>query len=77
MHFLIQAVVSPGEQSGYVAECVNLPVISQGSTLDEVVANLREALALHFEGEDLHELGFAANPPVVINMEMEPVRAQT
>lgn len=76
MHFLIQAVVSPGEESGYVAECIDLSVVTQGNTLDKVVANLREALALHFEGEDLHELGFAGNPPVVISMQMEPVRAQ-
>jgi len=31
-------------------------VASQGKTLDEVVANIKEAIELHLEGEDLKEL---------------------
>jgi hypothetical protein len=31
----IKAVIRPGEQSGYVAECVEVPVVTQGGTLDE------------------------------------------
>jgi len=49
----VQAVIRPGEESGYVAECVEIPVVTQGATLDEVVANLNEAVALYFDGEDL------------------------
>jgi predicted RNase H-like HicB family nuclease len=41
-------------------------------TLDEAVANLKEAVALHIEGEDLEQLGFAPNPTLIITMEMEP-----
>ncbi len=48
----IKAVIRPGEQSGFVAECVEIPVVTQGATLDEVSANLREAVSLHLEGED-------------------------
>lgn len=44
----------------YSAECLELPVVTQGRTLDETVANLREAVALHLEGEDLDALGFTA-----------------
>lgn len=51
----IKAVIRPGEQSGYVAECLEIPVVTQGATLDETVANLREAAALHLEDEDLGE----------------------
>ncbi|MFW6163610.1 MAG: type II toxin-antitoxin system HicB family antitoxin [Planctomycetota bacterium] len=68
----IKAVVRPGEQSGYVAECLEVPVVTQGATLDEVVANLREAVELHLDGEDLAELGLAPNPTVIVTMEMEP-----
>jgi predicted RNase H-like HicB family nuclease len=71
----IQAVVYPGDESGYVAECLNLGVVTQGQTLDETVQNLREALQLHLEGEDLAEMGLASNPPLLITMEMEPVHA--
>lgn len=71
----IKAVIRPGEQSGYVAECLEIPVVTQGATLDETVANLREAAELHLEGADLAEMGLAANPTVVITMELESVNA--
>ncbi len=54
--YTIQAVIYPGDESGYVAECLNLAVVTQGQTLDETVQNLREAIHLHFEGEELEEL---------------------
>jgi len=71
----IKAVIRPGEQSGYVAECLEVSVVTQGDTLDEVVANLKEAIALHLEGENLADLGLAPNPTVVVTMEMEPEHA--
>lgn len=71
----ITAVIRPGEQSGYVAECVEIPVVTQGATLDETVANLREAVELHLEGANLAEIGLAESPTVVITMELETVHA--
>ena len=71
----IKAVIKPGEDSGFVAECVEIAVVTQGTTLDETIANLREAIDLHLEGENLSELGLAANPAVVVTMELEPVHA--
>ncbi len=73
--YTIQAMIYPGDEAGYVAECLNLAVVTQGKTLDETVKNLREAIRLHLEGEDLLELGLASHPPVLITMEMEPVYA--
>ena len=67
----IKAVIRPGDQSGYVAECLEVPVITQGATLDEVSANLREAVALHLEGENLAELGLAASPSIIVTFELE------
>jgi len=71
----IQAVIHPGEEGGFVAECLELAVVTQGATLDETVANLREAVSLHLEGEDLAALGLSPEPTVVISMELEPVHA--
>jgi predicted RNase H-like HicB family nuclease len=71
----IKAVIRAGEQSGYVAECLELPVITQGQTLDEVTNNLREAIRLHLDGEDLAELGFAPDPTVLVTFELEAVYA--
>ena len=60
----IKAVIRPGEQAGYVAECLEIPVVTQGTTLDETVQNLREATSLHLEGENLEELGLVSNPTI-------------
>lgn len=65
MQRTIQATIRPGEQSGYVAECPQLSVVTQGATLDEVAANLKEAVELALEDEDLAALGLAAEPAIV------------
>jgi predicted RNase H-like HicB family nuclease len=68
----IQVRIFRGEEK-YVAECLDLSVVTQGDTLDEVTANIREAIGLHLEGEDLAELGLAENPAVVAVMELDAV----
>jgi predicted RNase H-like HicB family nuclease len=35
----------------YVAQCLNVDVSSFGSTREEAVANLKEAVELYFDGE--------------------------
>ena len=71
----IKAVIRAGEQSGYVAECLELPVIKQGQTLDEVTNNLREAIQLHLDREHLAELGLVPEPTVVVTFELETAYA--
>jgi predicted RNase H-like HicB family nuclease len=70
----IKAVIRKGE-SRFVAECVEIPVVTQGDSLDETVRNLQEAVDLHLEGEDLAELGLAPNPTLVVTMELDPIHA--
>ncbi|PPD50092.1 MAG: hypothetical protein CTY16_02385 [Methylobacter sp.] len=41
---------------GLVAECVELPMVTQGWTLGDVTANLCEAISLHLDGENLATL---------------------
>jgi predicted RNase H-like HicB family nuclease len=67
----IKAFIKKGEKY-YVAECLEIPVVTQGKTLDEAVANLKEAVAFHLEGEDLEQLGLAPHPMLIITMETEP-----
>ena len=68
----IQVRIFRGE-SQYVAECLDLPVVTEASTLDELAVNIREAIALHLEGEDLAELGLVKDPTVLATLEMEAV----
>ena len=56
----IHAVIfSSGEH--YVANCLEVAVVTQGRTLDETLDNLREAISLHLEGEDLADFGLDSN----------------
>jgi predicted RNase H-like HicB family nuclease len=72
----IKAVIRPGEKSGYVAECLEIAVVTQGRTLDETVKHLQEATALHLEGEDLTAFGLRQKPTLVLTMELDPAHAQ-
>jgi len=69
---IIQVRITKGEEQ-FVAECLDLPVVTQGRTLDEVTANVREAISLHLRGEDLAELGLADQPSVLASYELEPL----
>ncbi len=55
----------------YIAECVDLPVVTQGKTLDELVANLKEALELHLEGESLADYDLVPQPTIIANLEID------
>jgi len=37
------------EGDWFVAQCLEVDIVSQGETEEEALANLREALELHFE----------------------------
>ena len=68
MRSIIQFSVSKGDKF-YVAECMDLPIVTQAKTLDALAGNIEEALALHMEDEDLsHE--FAPHPSVLISFEL-------
>jgi len=70
----VKALVRKGEEY-YVAECVEIAVVTQGKTLDETLVNLQEAVALHLEGEDPAAFGLAPHPTILVTMELEPARA--
>lgn len=53
----------------YTAECLELPVVTEGNDLNELVHNLREALLLHLEDEDLTLLGLAPRLRLVVTAE--------
>ena len=66
----IHAVIFPSD--GYfVANCLEIAVVTQGLTMDETLANLREAVSLHLEDENLTELGLVSNPLISVIMELE------
>ncbi len=53
------------EGPSYVAQCLEIDIASQGETEDEALANLKEALELHFEPP------LATRPPKLRVIEVE------
>ena len=53
------------EGEGYVSQCLEVDIASHGDTEEEALANLREALELHFEPPH------ATRPPKVRTVEVE------
>ena len=64
----IHAVVTESEGL-FTAECLEVAVVTQGASLDEILINLREALELLMSGEDHHLLGLEPDPRLVLNFE--------
>ncbi len=54
------------EDDGYVSLCSELDVASQGETVEEARANLREAVELFFEAAHPNELSSRLNSEVYI-----------
>ncbi len=48
---MVLQVVVYQEDDGYVAQCLNVNVASEGDTEEVALANIREALELYFEDE--------------------------
>ncbi len=71
MRSIIQFTVYK-DKDYYVAEGVDIPVFTQGETLDETIQNIEEAMYLHLEGENLEELGFSDRPSTLVNLELTP-----
>jgi len=75
MKKIIQVKIYKGEKY-YVAECVDLPVVSQGKTLDEAAKNIREAIELHLGGENPEEWDISPDFSILANFELEPIHAK-
>jgi predicted RNase H-like HicB family nuclease len=69
MKQIIQIHIYKGD-THYIAEGVDLPIVTQGKTLDELAANVREAIELQLADEDPAVFGLARNPSVLMNFEL-------
>ena len=69
MKSILQFAISQ-EDGGYIAEGIDVAIVTQADTLDELAENIREAVALHFDGEDLASLGYVREPSLLMNVEL-------
>jgi predicted RNase H-like HicB family nuclease len=65
----VHAVVSRSRE-WYVAECLEIAVVTQGHTLDELATNLRDAVDLHLDGDDAAALGLLPSPRIAVTYEL-------
>jgi predicted RNase H-like HicB family nuclease len=61
----------------HCARCLNIDVFTQGKTLDEAVKNLRDAVSLHLEDEELKEYDLSERPIIFAMMEVGVIDAVT
>ncbi len=59
---VIQFVISLGKDGYYVADAVNLPIVTQGKTLDDCIYNMKEAVSLFLE--ETTEKSINKNPSI-------------
>lgn len=71
MKRIIQVRIFRGNRY-YVAECFDLPVVTQAATLDELMSNVKEAIALQLEGENPADFGLAPDASILASYELEP-----
>ena len=64
LHFYISK-----DDTQYTAECMELSIVTQGYTLDELLANVKEATSLHLEIEPLEDVGVVLSPIISVNYE--------
>ena len=55
------------EDDWYVARCLEVEVTSQGRSVEEAQANLKEALELYYEDQPLPT---DVEPPIVVTLEL-------
>ncbi|OHA24176.1 MAG: hypothetical protein A3B11_02070 [Candidatus Taylorbacteria bacterium RIFCSPLOWO2_01_FULL_44_26] len=73
MKHIIQFQISKGD-THYIAQGVDLAVVTQAKTLDELTKNILEATSLHLEGENPSDFGLSPTPSVLVNFELPQVQ---
>lgn len=73
----LAVIITPDESGGYVVECPEIPgCLSQGDTIDQALANIKEAAELCLEvmkdnGDDLPEGLPEGTLPILAIIEVE------
>jgi predicted RNase H-like HicB family nuclease len=69
MKNIIQFSVS-NEDNTYTAEGVNIPIVTEGKTFEELKTNILDSVELFFKGENSASLGFGPMPSILTSFEL-------
>jgi len=64
MKKILQVIIEKGDKY-YVGRFVDLPIVTQAMSLDELVENLREAFELYVEDEVLEDYEIEKSPSIL------------
>jgi predicted RNase H-like HicB family nuclease len=59
-------IIIKQEEEWFVATCLENNIASQGKTIDEAIANLKEAIALYYEDETKEEINLPHDNQIYI-----------
>lgn len=70
-HLIVTAELTPDEEEGgYSVYCPELDIYTQGETVEEAIANLREAAEGYIEVVGLDNLGLRSKPAIRREVEL-------
>ena len=58
------------EDNYYIAEGIDLSIVTQADNLDQLVKNIEEAVSLYFEDENTMDFDYSQKPSILINYEL-------
>lgn len=68
----IRVLIYP-DGDGYVVEIPDVKAVTQGDTIEDALANAKEAIALALDGENPAEFGLAPDPSLIVTIELGPL----
>jgi len=72
MKHIVQFQISKGD-TYYIAQGIDLAIVTQAKTLDELTENIIEATSLHLADENPADFGLSPSPSVLINFELPQI----
>jgi len=70
MKNVIQFTIEKDEDGVYVASGINVPIVTDGQTFEELQVNIKEAVSLYLEEG---QKDFVKSPAVIANFDLTPM----
>lgn len=67
----IKAFVYP-EGDGFVVEIPDVHAVTQGDTIEQALANIKEVIGLALDGENPADYGLAPDASILVTIELGP-----
>jgi len=58
------------DEDTYIAEGLDLAIVTEANDLDTLMKNIEEAVSLHLEGEKISDFDFSQKPSILVNYEL-------